>query len=144
MKMDLGALQELPERREGVRIQEGDEIPITEVVGVTEDPHQDKHDHMENQELPEQTRGQECLPLRRQAPVRFEVCQTQFSRAVLVLGYSASSQKQRRSLERGRFRKSRIPAGDTERQELYEAIRTSGRGGFPAATGLRGTVRSER
>ena len=101
--MDLGALQELPERREGVRIQEGDEIPITEVVGVTEDPHQDKHDHMENQELPEQTRGQECLPLRRQAPVRFEVCQTQFSRAVLVLGYSASSPKQRRSLERGRF-----------------------------------------
>jgi hypothetical protein len=102
-KMDLGALQELPERREGVRIQEGDEIPIAEVVGVTEDPHQDKHDHMENQELPEQTRGRECLPLRRQAPVRFEVCQTQFSRAALVLGSSASSQKQRRSLERGRF-----------------------------------------
>src|SRR6266566_1303070 len=102
-KMDLRTLQELPEGREGVRIQEGDEIPITEVVGVTEDPHQDKHDHMENQELPEQTRGQECLPLRRQAPVRFEVCQTQFALGALVLGYSASSQKQRRSLERGRF-----------------------------------------
>ena len=55
--MDLRALQELPERREGVRIQEGDEVPITKVVCVAEDPYQDENDHMENQDLPDQTRG---------------------------------------------------------------------------------------
>src|SRR5438876_424156 len=72
MEMDLRLLQELPERYEGVRVEEGDEVPITEVVRIANNPHQDEHDHMENQELPGHTRGQEGLPLRGRSPVRFD------------------------------------------------------------------------